>query len=518
MVVEELVASVGFKVQGLGELKQFEDALKSVANLAKGLSGAAGSGGSDSGFAGLSQKLQSIGAALDKFDVTAITGLAGRLRTDINTIKSASTSWAGIGNIAGQIVERFGPGVAAVTHLVTELTQAGIEAATLRSRLQISAQGRGTSAAQLDALSRMYESMGLTAADAEKQFGSFSRELNDSLDSGKTPDFLSKLGINPRVGNRRRDTAEVMTETLSTLADRFSKNQEASNRPQSAKESKRLADERDELSKLIRSKFGDETLGIMQRGGGAAALEQARKEGTSRRPPETEADKKQNARVAAAATKLQQQLGAFADASQRFAITIADNLLPPIVAVMDKVIWFAKKLGLLRKTDEEEQAEREEKATERLRRTGVKATGQEYSGTVEAAHRLQEVGGAGTEQAKALTDAWSAFAGVRTILERNRGDPANRKFYEEKFAATLQAVLKAVEAFRTVRPDIVGGISRDTVGQKAEAAKNNSDNDQRQFSFETNVTVSSLSQVAAVIDNRNRMVVGWIKGSNSVTA
>ncbi|MDH7794123.1 MULTISPECIES: hypothetical protein [unclassified Beijerinckia] len=487
MVVEELVANVGFKVQGLGELRQFEDALKSVANLAKGLSGASGSGGSNSGFAGLSQKLQKIGAALDKFDVSAITGLAGRLRNDITTIKSASGSWAGIGNIAGQIVQRFGPGVAAVTQLVTELTQAGIEAATLRSRLQISAQGKGTSAAQLDALSRTYESMGLTAADAEKQFGSFASELNQSLDNGNIPDFLSNLGIDPRSGNERRDTAEVMKETLSALADRIAKNQEASARPQSAEESKRLADERDKLWKLIRSKFGEETLGIMKKGGGAAAWEQARKEGTSRRPSETEADREQNARVSAAAAKLQQQLGAFADASQRFAITIADNLLPPVIAVIDKVTWVAKKLGLLRETEEEQKAERERKVTELQRRDNVGAADVEYSGAVGLARKLWGTRETGAKEASAVVDAARLVDQAKHQLTFFAKTPEKRAEREENLRSSLQTLQNAIEVFRSVRPDAIRGISQDTIGRKAEVSNSDFANDQRV----TSVTVTA---------------------------
>jgi len=513
VVVEELVANVGFKVQGLGELRQFEDALKSVANLAKGLSGATGSGGSNAGFAGLSQKLQKIGAALDKFDVAAISGLAGRVRNDISTIKSASGSWAGIGNIAGQIVERFGPGVAAVAHLVTELTQAGIEAATLRSRLQISAQGKGTSAAQLDDLSRMYESMGLTAADAEKQFGSFAGELNRSLDNGKTPDFLTELGVNPQVGNERRDTAEVMTEALSVLANRIAKNQEASARPQSAGESKRLADERDELWKLIRSKFGDETLGIMKKGGGAAAWEQARKEGTSRRPSETEADREQNARVSAAAAKLQQQLGAFADASQRFAITIADNLLPPIISVVDKVTSLARAVGLLPKSAEELQSEQDARNAKQQQLERLDGMGAEYSGTIEAARRLRGSAEVGAAEAGPVANLADVIARRKNDINRH-SDPNTRARLEGQLSGLYQSLKAAIDAFLKVRPDTVQSLSQDTLGKRADVTNSDFANDQRtiHISVTANLNEKDIAAVVqrAVVSSQASIPKGWM--------
>lgn len=515
MVVEELVANVGFKVQGLGELRQFEDALKSVANLAKGLSGESGSGGSDSGFAGLSQKLQKIGSALDKFDVSAITGFAGRVRNDITTIKSASASWAGIGNIAGQIVQRFGPGVAAVTQLVTELTQAGTEAATLRSRLQISAQGKGTSAAQLDALSRTYESMGLTAADAEKQFGSFSKELNDSLDKGQTPDFLLNLGINPREGNRRRDTAEVMTETLSALADRLAKNQEASRQTQSGEERQKLAGERDQLLGLVRTKFGDETLGIMEKGGGAAAWENAKKEGVARRQLRTPEDEAQAERVRQAATQLQQKLALFADTWERLEMTVADTLLPPLNFVLDKVTALAKTLGLVRKTPEELRAEEEVRRNKQKRLEQVNELGSDYTATVEAAKKIGD-SEVGAEQAKSVV----GLAGYIAELKRNYASlrsPESRANIQKKIEEALPRLATAADNLQSVRPDI-RGVSQDTSGKKAEVTNSDFGNDQRTFTIPIHVTGFTKEDVAIIVKKAVLEAVAMGKGSNGQTA
>lgn len=519
MAYTELVANIGFKFKGAGELKQLEDTLKSVADLAKEISGSLGGSGSKSGLGLLGKKLAAFGAEIDSFKATGFAGIRSQLRT----ITATSGSWEEFGGAVGKMAGRILPVVglvanvaSAATDLVVNLTQAGIEAANLRNSLQINARGMGTSAVHLDALSRMYESMGLSADTAQKQFGEFSKKLNESLDSGKTLEWLSSLGIKPEEGDTRRDTAEVMTEALSTLAERIARNQEVFDKAPPGEGREKLAKERDQLWEMVRKNFGNDTLGVMQKGGGAAAWKNAKEEGVARRQLRTPEDEALAERVSQAATELQQKLALFADTWERLEMTVADILLPPLNFVLDKVTALAKTLGLVRKTPGELRAEQEAQENKQKRLEDVNALGSDYSATVKVA---KQIGGSevGAEQAKSVVGYANLLARLKEQYA-SVSSPESRANKQEQIEAVLAKFTDALKALQAVRPDVLQGISQDTVGRKAEVMKNNSDNDQRRFSFETKVTVSSLSQVAAAIDNRNRMVVGWIKASNSVTA
>lgn len=167
MAYTELVANIGFKFQGAGELKQLEETLKSVADLAKEISGSLGGSGSRSGLGPLGKKLAAFGAEIDSFKATGFAGIRSQLRT----ITATSSSWEEFGGAVGKMAGRILPVVglvanvaSAASDLAINLTRAAIQSAQLHNSQSISALGGGSKASNVAALARMYELMSFQPA------------------------------------------------------------------------------------------------------------------------------------------------------------------------------------------------------------------------------------------------------------------------------------------------------------------------------------------------------------------
>lgn len=308
-----------------------------------------------------------------------------------------------------------------------------------------------------------------------------------------------------------------MMEAIFAAADRQAKFKSAGEREWSLSEDQRQklhADQR-AFEAIIRENFGERLLGGLKQGGDGADWRKARSEGTARLPPQTKEDEARNQRIDREVNKFQQYMQALEEGVSRLVSIAVDNLLPWINSAMGLVSRFGKWIGLIPTTDEEKRNEMNAKVAEQQRRESVKATGEEYYGTVQAAGKISDTGGTGAAQARDLLKAWGAFSGARAKLENNRGDAANRTWREENVKRSLQVVLDAINALRAVRPDVVGGISQDTVGKNVGDAKSNFDNDQRTFTIPIHVTGFTKEDVAIMVKKAVLEAVAMGKGSNA---
>jgi transcriptional regulator with XRE-family HTH domain len=186
MVIQELFALLGFKVEGEDKLKQFDDGIKkasgTLSTFQAGLAGFAG--GLAAGFA------------------TQIAKMAGSLATALNPL-SAAGEIAPILDQLGKFADRTGIAFEALQELQYAAGQSGASVGEFQSSVQNisknlaeAARGTGRAKTALEAYGLSAKDVGGNVKSADDFLGELANKFQ-TLDEGQQLDLASKLGISP---------------------------------------------------------------------------------------------------------------------------------------------------------------------------------------------------------------------------------------------------------------------------------------------------------------------------------
>jgi len=210
MVVEELVAKLGFKVDGLGEIKKFDNALKH----AKGT-------------------VSSFGTAMNKWlgnlKIGALNGigsfggkLAQGFKSAASSVAIAAAGAARMAAAVGAVSLALAGAVALAAKLAYNFVKARGEAAQLRREAQLIAQGDRTKVGNVEGLQKGLDLIAASGAlkDVAKSFvGNLAKEADAEI-RGEGGGKYKKAGVNLLDPNGvQRDTAEVAKEIMGKYAD-----------------------------------------------------------------------------------------------------------------------------------------------------------------------------------------------------------------------------------------------------------------------------------------------------------
>jgi hypothetical protein len=186
MVIQELFALLGFKVEGEDKLKQFDEGIKkasgTLSTFQAGLAGFAG--GLAAGFA------------------TQIAKMAGSIATAMNPL-SAAGEIAPILDQLGKFADRTGIAFEALQELQYAAGQSGASVGEFQSSVQNisknlaeAARGTGRAKTALEAYGLSAKDVGGNVKSADDFLGELANKFQ-TLDEGQQLDLASKLGISP---------------------------------------------------------------------------------------------------------------------------------------------------------------------------------------------------------------------------------------------------------------------------------------------------------------------------------
>lgn len=395
MIIEELIAKLGFKVEGLSALRdaarRLKDFAKSVLNALNPMKrAAAATNPLKAGMQNVARSTAPAVSAMSKFGSVARTVMIGVL--------GVATAVAGA--------------AAGVALLGLAFARAGAKAARARRELQFQAEGKGTSENRLNLLRNTFAA---SAGVGEKVAGA----LVDDLIAGITDKTklalagdaeakqeLAKVGINPRgKDGRPADTSALALQAATRI---IAENQKAEGLRKKGKTAQ--ANQVDEKNNKMAADFGikDELLAFLKSFPTPDALVKEMAKAGSRDAGATDAQRAREKSVSQQYTELEQKLGTIGESFARLGIIIANEVLPPLNSFIDGIVSIGKRLGLINQTREEMQIDRN-----KARAEGMKAERQTYDSNI--------VGTAGEKRRRAVAEAPAKLQRLRdSTAEQDR--------------------------------------------------------------------------------------------------
>lgn len=367
MIVEELVAKLGFKVDGLDQIKKFDQTLdkakKGLEDFGKKANKSLYSDASKTPLKGMTDGMSKTVTMGDKF------------RAFFDRIKSGAAntavSMARFGASLAGVLLRIGGGAAIIGQMTIALFKmasaaalAASKAAILRREQQMSARGNKTTAANIDKVSAGLEAQGFDGDKAKEIVASVAEKVDEAIreDGGKA--FAKKTGV-PVLDarGRQRDSSAVTLDFIKL----------GLNRRKAAEDARFAADGLDPKSKAGRAAdkkanalelknrkdFEDWGMGVtdvlrkIKEGVTAADFEREAKKHNALNPPPTKAQEDRSAFIADQAGELKAILEALAKPLQDAKDAVLANVLPALTGFGKGLISLGKAFGWINETAEE---------------------------------------------------------------------------------------------------------------------------------------------------------------------
>jgi hypothetical protein len=512
-VLEELVAKLGFEVDGLGKLKaaakSFDATKKAViasANPLKQSGAAAGIAAVGIGKLGDQSKKSSRGVLL--------------LGTALGGLRRAGTAAIGfVRTLLGLVLRLAVPiaGVAAgVVALGVAFAVAGAKAAKARREFALTAKTLGTTAQNLETGTNIVRYLGLgddAQKGAEKSVGAINDVLKAIRAGGDEADEARKkftgFGIDQSFqidkNGKMRDSVAVLLDIVqaykqvSEQAATYRKQADAIEKknPKQAAALRKRALERDRKATTLAEDAGiDGTFKAVLDEKTMAQIAVLIQRAQSERPTTSNASEAAQSNAASqaeqAGLKVGAIIGGITERLTDFGVTIAKEVLPPLNAFLDSVISFAKRTGIIKET------------------TGEKAS--RLEGEREA-HRARGLGGTPEEtpqQRRNRTQAEAIQKGIEEDRKRY-GTPTTAPVPPTRPEGWMDWVK------RQISPETnAAKMQKQAETKTTTNNQQNFGNDQRNMPVSVKVEASGLDAVAAAVKNA---VLGAIstKGANTST-
>lgn len=522
-VVEELVAVLGFRVQGLDEVRKFDAFLL---RTRKGL---------DAFGTTLNTKLARLGAggasALGRFNASLKTGVSSTAMMAAGTARLGA-ALAGVGAAAATVV-----GV--VAKLAHAYAKARAEAALLRNEERFKAVGHGTNMTNLEKMGRGFRSIGLKDEVAEK----FVEEIGKkAIEARAEPDDDKLFGLNKvrirGAGGKAADSSGVALDVIKAYLDLRAKAREADTkagqggRGAKAGSAAKFEDRAEALAK--EAKFPAELIGALQALKGWPEFVRRMTEANDANPPESKRNvERANAigdRFIAVANELD---GVFTGLSRRIdqvGMVIEESILPPLEAFAHGLNQIARTMGLIEETKNSREARHEmERETARGKSMMDKPGGDIVAALREAiAQRGNDaalgffLGDPRDKARRRLVEAGEAYrqahgAEVGGLGRRSAGEQDRYRAKSDSAASEL------LDAYRAVKDMIGHGAQQKALAQPPAKTISNVGNDQRTINVNTSVPVTVVPNVGAIgpaaASAVDQKILGAIstKGANTST-
>ena len=537
MVVEELVAKLGFKVDGLGELKKFENGLKQAQ---KGVS--------------------SFGTALNKWlsgakmgalsGASAIGGkMAQGVKAAASSIAMAAASAARMAAVTAAFSAALVGAVAQAAKLAYNFVKARGEAARMRREMQLTAEGSRTKIGSLEGLQKGLDAIAGSGAlkDVAKSFvGQIAKEADAEI-RGEGEGKYKKAGIALLDGaGRQRDTAAVAIDVLSKYADLIKKGQIARREAaiEEAKGNKKgqaAAEGRANKSELEARKFandfgidGELMASIRALRGGAEEFQKRMSDANKNNPGLTSEEEARKKQLAEQFTALANKFEGISESVSRAFGNMADivslKIIPALDGLADTLLSWGKKLKIIPETKGEVEDRAKAKADAAKDPAGVadaqKAADEALKNSKggAAGSFMRWFMGMGTEADK-LIEAAQAYKNAKANREATAGESVSKdsaagteKIYQNALAQFLQAFKQMQDVQRQNSPDAQSKKAGEKVEKKEDKRTyNDIGNDKRQMPVTVTVNATGLEEVAAKV---KAAVLGAIstKAANTSTA
>jgi hypothetical protein len=495
MIIEELVARLGFDVRGTDKLKaaqrgldQYRTALGRFADAAKA-------------------KLAAYGIATERASrsttvFAASNARAARAGTALRTIfigLARAAAVVGVG-IAG-IATAGGVGAAFLVALAGK-------AAKAREELQLLAASQGTKAGRADLLGNFFGRIGDDGGrkTADGIIKSLSGKIRESGEDEETREKLRKAGL-PGINKDGTlpDTAIAGFDAVRRIA-RLSEQARGATGAKKGALNKDIADTADLIgldgASLERIKRMNEAQVV-------AALQEAGR----LRPSANDADEADAARRAGQWTQLSDNLSAVLDGLLgrlgELRDAIADKVIGPFLAFSEGLVGLAKRFGWIKETEGERNSRTE------FEREATRGSGARRGGTVsedlqlrvnrlEARRKEIEAQPESRGRARSLTEIEAAIQNAIRDLKASTAAPGpdQRSMIDWLNESMTSAGSKIAAAFEA-----------GTAGQRN---YENIGNDQRTQSVSVHVTASGLGEVAGAVGRA--VSSSLVKGSTATTA
>lgn len=506
MIIDELIALLGFKVEGMEKVKAATRAMnplqKNLKTTASRTALAAGAAGKFKG------ALAAMGAAI----LAAGRGLRALLAGLLRFIGIGAAVGGGLGLIA-----------AGALALAKNFAKARGEAAQLRKEANALAGQQRTTTGTQNAFDGAIQLQGFSADFAKKVREGLFEKLSEAADEairgeGEGKEKLKKLGIGSAMdaeGNQR-DTGALALQALGSILQRARKNekarQEIASMPTGKKRTQALkqvnADELSLRKDLKEFDLGKEAEALVQQFAKSAvsveAFTAALEKAASLNPGENKEQSERTKQIAEAWGRISVASEGLSEAFGRLRDFIVNGFIGPLASVIESIVDLGKRMGLINKTRGEVEAEQEmQRETNRARsRVGTdSAARQEALRLAEGIRKREELLAPLRERAKAGSQpAKSALIGEETKLNADKA-----RFGE--LLEQMKALGQSIDGMKDlVSPQQnIDAMMRDkkTEAGKTEDNRQYSDigNDQRTITNSVTVNATGLEGVVNAVKN-----------------
>ena len=535
MVVEELVAKLGFKVDGLGEIKKFDNALKHAKD-------------------GVSNFGTAMNKWLGNLKIGALNGVSAFGGKLAQGFKSAASSIA----LAAAGAARMAAGVAAVSaalvgavalaaRLAYNFVKARGEAARMRREAQLGAEGSRTKIGSVEALQKGLDAIAASGAlkDVAKKFVDNVAKEADAEIRGEGDKKYDKAGIkvlDPRTGIQR-DTTTVALDVLGKYADMVKKGQDARREAaiEAAKGNRKgetAAIGRANKSELEARKFandfgidGELMASIRALRNGAEEFRQKMAEANKNNPSLTSEEEARKKQLAEQFTVLSQKFEGISESVSRAFGNMSDIIALKIIPALDQlaeVLQSAlKKLGIMSETkgEVEDRAKAKSEASKDTPAVAAAKKAVQPVGKGDFVAWFMGLGDEVTKAKAALADAAKQYEAAKSQRAANAGENIRPDAAAAMEKAFQDAAQKLIEAFKHLQeiqkqntPDAASKKANEKVEKKEDKRTyNDIGNDKRQMPVTVTVYATGLEEVAAKV---KAAVLGAIstKAANTSTA
>jgi hypothetical protein len=375
MIIEELIARLGFETKGLGDLKKFDKALEGAKKNLDGFGKAAnktignplnpmskmGTQAAQNAkqLTGLQRVMQGVSRVFTAFALGATKVVAILLRTTA---------------IVGTLAMRFvglAAGVAGITYALFRMASAAALAAAktakLRREAQLSAKGNRTTAGNIDKVTKGLGLAGVSADDSKSFIEGVAGKANDAILDGDQSAFQkAKTPILDKDG-RQIDTSAVATNILARYLDMMKAGRDARAKADATKGKGRkgAVGKANEAEKAARQFAKDWDISGVLKGalddmkGGAAELFSKMNDAGRVNPVPTAEQESRTKQIAEDAARLQNSLDAMDKVFENVKDSIVSKVLPPLAQFGEGLVGVAKALGWISETIGERENKKE---------------------------------------------------------------------------------------------------------------------------------------------------------------
>lgn len=508
MVVEELIAKLGFKTDGLGELKKYEDGLKRVR-----------------------KSIADFGTAANKSLASGASSLAGKSTAALTAATAAAKNFgrALMSTVASMAL--MATGIAGAIGLVAKLAmnfaRARGEAAKLRREQQLSAGGKRTTVGNLENFGKGLSAVsgGVLGKDQAEEFvGAIAEKANEAITSKDYSTFKG-AGISVLHPNGvQRDSTAVAADVVGKLLGMLRAGQIARREAdietnvhgnkKKAAAAEAESNKQEFAAREFAKKFGitDKMLAaLLEFRGTAEQFAETMKQAAAANPAPTSEDEARKKELTAAWDQLRNRAEGVANALLRPLERIADKLAIDVIGPLDKLMttiaYLLKKAGIMDETKDEADQREARNAQEQKSLDGLKKQSEASKEKPSILTWLFGMGTPGQAAKQELDTAVSRYESAR----QNRDMAATPQGAEVWTGIMKQILEQAQEAAQKLR-DIKEKTSPDKGAEKGakdagKKAENNYDqrkysdigNDQRTQTANVTVNATGLDAVAAKV-------------------